>query len=128
MWTGSLTAAEQEVALPEEEYGLYKICLYNSGVCGCVWVCWCVHTLYDWPLGLFLPPVFWWWPIIVPSHSHLCPSLDSGAAVQRVEVGTLERAVKLSSKDAKLTKEHLRPLQVRRRSRSHGTNLSRLPD
>jgi hypothetical protein len=33
--------------------------------------------------------------------------------VQRVEVGTLERAVKLSNKDAKLTKEHLRPLQVR---------------
>lgn len=38
----------------------------------------------------------------------------TAAAVQRVEVGTLERAVKLSNKDAKLTKEHLRPLQVRR--------------
>lgn len=37
----------------------------------------------------------------------------TAAAVQRVEVGTLDRAVKLSNKDAKLTKEHLRPLQVR---------------
>lgn len=40
------------------------------------------------------------------------PNDTTAAAVQRVEVGTLERAVKLSNKDAKLTKEHLRPLQV----------------
>lgn len=33
VWEGSLTAAEQEVPLPEEEYGLYQICIYNGGKC-----------------------------------------------------------------------------------------------
>lgn len=53
-----------------------------------------------------------WSGLIHPNHHHDTTS-TAAAAVQRVEVGTLERAVKLSNKDAKLTKEHLRPLQVR---------------
>ena len=61
-----LTAQTQDVAIPDEEYGLYKICFHNGG-----------------------------------------------SEVQRVEVGLLDRAVKLSNKfDSAKTKEHLRPLQL----------------
>lgn len=49
-----------------------------------------------------------------PSFQCSLASFVAGASLQRVEVGTLERAVKLSNKDAKLTKEHLQPLQVRK--------------
>lgn len=57
----------------------------------------------------------------LPNPNPQCFSLFAGASLQRVEVGTLERAVKLSNKDAKLTKEHLRPLQVRDGRKQEGT-------
>lgn len=31
VWDGYLTAAEQEVPLPEDDYGLYRICVHNGG-------------------------------------------------------------------------------------------------
>lgn len=33
VWDGYLTAAEQEVSLPEDDYGLYRICVHNGGAC-----------------------------------------------------------------------------------------------
>lgn len=48
MWEGPLTAAEQEVPLPEEEYGLYQICIYNGGKRGCV----CTVFFVVWPGGV----------------------------------------------------------------------------
>lgn len=39
MWDGYLTAAEQEVPLPEDDYGLYRICVHNGGA----FLCWSCH-------------------------------------------------------------------------------------
>jgi len=66
VWDSYLTAQTQDVAIPAEHFGLYRIC-YSNG----------------------------------------------GSEVQRVEVGLLDRAVKLGQKfDSAKTKEHLLPLQL----------------
>ncbi len=66
VWDSYITAQTQDVPVPAENFGLYRICFSNGG-----------------------------------------------SAVQRVEVGLLDRAVKLGQKfDSAKTKEHLRPLQL----------------